>query len=218
MTHGDAKDFSSTLFASEGFNQLACARHGHLLYSRNDMYVGRAIENYGEYGEIEAQLFTQICCAGHVVVEVGANIGAHTVLLSKVVGPTGHIHAYEPQPIVFQTLCANMALNSITNVSCHHSAVGAAAGVILMPDIRYDVKGNFGGVSADAFSEALAIVRLSTGPQEDKEESCVALQPSSRPYSWASRSAAPPHPRPPRSSSSPRATPRQGTSSGAPSR
>ena len=50
---------------------------------------------------------------GDVVIEVGANIGPHTVFLAQHVGPQGLVLAFEPQRILFQTLCANLALNSI---------------------------------------------------------------------------------------------------------
>jgi FkbM family methyltransferase len=145
--------FTPSLLDSRGFNDLARAKHGYLLYNCNDKYVGRAIQRYGEYAEIEAALFRQICHPGDIVVEVGANIGAHTILLSGLVGSQGRVHAYEPQHVVFQTLCANMALNSITNVECVPAALGAEPGHVKIPDIRYDLEGNFGGVSVDAFDK-----------------------------------------------------------------
>jgi len=35
---------------------------------------------------------------GNVVVEAGANIGAHTVALTQAVGPEGRVIAFDPQP------------------------------------------------------------------------------------------------------------------------
>lgn len=136
------------LLEPKGFNQMVRGRHGYLLFNTNDVYVGRAIGLYGEYGEIESQAFQALCHAGDVVVEVGANIGSETVALARFVGPAGHVYAFEPQRIVFQNLCANMALNSLTNVSCFHAAVGDASGSIRMPDLDYSRENNFGGVSA----------------------------------------------------------------------
>ncbi len=149
---GTTETFTRSLLGAGGFNDLALAKHGYLLYNRNDIYIGRAIERYGEYGELEAGLFKQICHPADVVIEVGANIGAHTVLFAKLVGERGRVYAYEPQQVVFQTLCANMALNSITNVECFHAAAGAEPGHVKIPDIHYHMEGNFGGVSVDAFS------------------------------------------------------------------
>src|SRR5262245_11408475 len=106
------------------FNHLSMCRYGAMLYNINDWPVGQSLDAYGGYGVGELHLFLQLICAGDTVVEVGANIGAHTVFLSRMVGETGKVYAFEPQRIVFQTLCANVALNSLTNVHCFHSAVG----------------------------------------------------------------------------------------------
>lgn len=136
-----------------GFNALVRARHGYLLYNRNDIYIGRAIEAYGEYSELEVVLFRQACGEGDIVVEVGANIGAHTVAFSRMVGAGGRVHAFEPQRVVFQTLCANLALNSITNVECHPVAVASEDSFVLIPDIAYDAMGNFGAVEVGNFEQ-----------------------------------------------------------------
>jgi len=63
------------------------------------------------------------------------------------VEPHGLIVAIEPQRLVFQVLCANLALNSRTNVFAHACAVGAENGSILVPVLPPDQVSNFGGVS-----------------------------------------------------------------------
>ena len=137
----------SHLLETDGFNQLAATKHGYLLYNRNDTYIGRAIEKYGEFSALEMALFEELCRPGNAIIEVGANIGAHTVGFSRVVGPQGRVMAFEPQRLVFQTLCANVALNSLTNVDCYRAAVGAQEGVITVPAISPWHEGNFGGVT-----------------------------------------------------------------------
>ncbi len=131
---------------SDGFNAVVRARHGYVAYNKNDIYVGRAIEKYGEYGGAEAAMLRALCAPGDTVVDVGANIGAHTLTLSRAVGERGRVCAFEPQREVFQTLCANMALNSVINADCFQLAAGAEAGHVVVPHIRYDLRGNFGGV------------------------------------------------------------------------
>ena len=150
----------TNLIGEAGFNRLVEGRHGYVLYNTNDVYIGRAIEKYGEYGELEAKLFEQICRPGDIVVEAGANIGTHTMVLARLVGAGGRVHAFEPQRIVFQTLCANLALNTITNVEAYHAALAAEAGHVRIPDIRYDVEGNFGGVSVDKFEAGIRVPKL----------------------------------------------------------
>ena len=148
------------LLDGPGFNGLIRGRYGYLLYNKNDSYVGKSVEQYGEYGQFEAAVLEQICKQGDVAVEVGANIGTLTLALARAVGNAGRVYAFEPQRVVFQTLCANMALNSLTNVECFHAAVGAQAGHVLIPDIRYDMKANFGAVRADAFDNGAAVPKV----------------------------------------------------------
>ena len=53
--------------------------------------------------------------------------------------------------MVFQTLCANLALNSITNVEFFQAVVGAESGSVLLPALKYDTEGNLGGFGVKNF-------------------------------------------------------------------
>jgi FkbM family methyltransferase len=139
--------------ATSGFNRLARTRHGLSLYNRHDAYIGKSLDLTGEFSEGETDLFRQLIRPGITVVEAGANIGAHTVPFSRLVGERGAVHALEPQRIVFQTLCANVALNSLTNVHCHHAAVGDQPGLVFIPPVNYDQPNNFGGLSLGQYQE-----------------------------------------------------------------
>lgn len=145
-----------------GYNAVVRARYGYVAYNKHDIYIGRALEKYGEFSEAEVTIFRQLCQRGDTVIEVGANIGAHTMALSQFVGAQGRVYAVEPQRIVFQTLAANMALNNIENVECLHVAAGAESGHLLIPDIQYSVEGNFGAVEIDRFRQGhkVRLVRL----------------------------------------------------------
>ena len=128
------------------FNSVKNCRYGPMIYNVNDAYVGRSLELYGEFSEGEADLFRQLVVPGDLVVEVGANIGTHTVFLAKSVGPTGAVVAIEPQRVVFQALCGNIAINSLANVLCLNSAAGEKPGSILVPTLDPTAKNNFGGL------------------------------------------------------------------------
>lgn len=130
-----------------GFNDIAMCRTGPLLYNRHDQYVGASLRKYGEFSEGEAELFRRMIGPGALVVEGGANIGAHTVGLSQMVGPVGTVLAFEPQRIVHQALCANLALNNCANVHAFHCGLGAAPGEIIVPCLPPDRPSNFGGLS-----------------------------------------------------------------------
>lgn len=126
-------------------------RHGRMMFLPHDAYVGRALDLYGEYGEIEARTLGQLVARGQTVVEVGANMGAHTVHLAQLVGPTGRVVAFEPQRAMFYVLCANLALNDLFHVAAYRLAVGAAPGRTRVPFADVHRPANFGGIAmADA--------------------------------------------------------------------
>ena len=133
--------------SANGFNHLYRCRHGVMLFNHNDVYIGRSLELYGEWSEAEPELFRRFVRPGDVVVEAGANIGAHTLALAQQVGEAGTVYAFEPQRIAFQTLCANVALNSLTNIHCRQQALGAGPGEIVVPQLDLTRRGNFGRVS-----------------------------------------------------------------------
>jgi FkbM family methyltransferase len=137
---------SDVRLLASGFNVLNKSRHGYMLANRNDIYIGRSIEKYGEFSEGEVTVFRQLLKKADIVVEAGANIGSHTIPLAKLVGTAGMVYAFEPQRIVFQTLCANVALNSLTNVECRNAAIGAQLGEIVVPWVHPDRENNFGGL------------------------------------------------------------------------
>jgi FkbM family methyltransferase len=136
--------------AGSGFNRLARTRHGLMLSNRNDTYVGRSLAELGEFSEGEAELFRQIVRPGMTVVEAGANIGAHTIVLARLVGEAGYVHAIEPQRLVFQTLAGNVALNSLANVRCYQAAAGEQLGSIVVPMLDVKSPNNFGGLGLGA--------------------------------------------------------------------
>jgi FkbM family methyltransferase len=131
-----------------GFNVLRVTRHGPMLYNKNDVYVGGSLMRYGEFSPGEWKLFQMLTGSGMTVVEVGANIGAHTVPLAKRVGQTGRVIAFEPQRLCFQLLCANVALNQLTNVEAWPYACGASYGQDTVPVLQPppDQPFNFGGL------------------------------------------------------------------------
>jgi len=161
MTMGN-RTTSNVLTESDGFNRCVRARTGYMVYNRNDTYVGASLEKYGEYCESDARMLRQLLPPGGVAIDVGANIGAHTIALAKQAGTIGFVIVFKPQRIVFQTLCANLAINSIVNVDAHHAAVGGDQGFVRVPELDYGQRANFGGLSLIGIVEGrrVPLVRL----------------------------------------------------------
>lgn len=122
-------------------------RYGTMLFNSNDDFVGRSLSLYGEWSEPETFVFAQMVRDGDTVLEAGANIGSHTVMLSKAVGDTGSVFAFEPQCHTFQLLCANLALNERLNVRAMQCAVGDEEGSVEFPVIDPHQRNNFGASS-----------------------------------------------------------------------
>jgi len=140
--------------------RLRQCRYGPMLYLSTDQYIGQALDKYGEFSEGEVHLFRQIVKENWTVLDVGANHGAHTVALAKLVSQWGHVHAFEPQRILFQIACANVALNALPNVYMHNVAVGSAPGVLHVPRVEYTRASNFGAVELGDSGEPVPVITL----------------------------------------------------------
>ncbi|GAB6852470.1 FkbM family methyltransferase [Paraburkholderia kururiensis] len=127
---------------------IVAARHGTMLANSNDIYIGQALIQYGEYCEEETKFILRWIDRPGAVVEVGANIGSQTVALARAAkAVSSEAIAIEPQPFVFQNLCANLALNGLDNVTAWPYACGRHQGSIWLAQPDYQKCGNFGGVS-----------------------------------------------------------------------
>ncbi len=130
-----------------GFNDLIKMRDGWMVYNKNDKYIGKSIKEYGEWSQREINLCKQLLTSNDVVIEVGSNIGSHTVALSKIVSQ-GIVFAFEPQNIIFQNLCANISLNSITNCVCFNSALSSQKDEeFYYPNFDFTKENNFAAMS-----------------------------------------------------------------------
>jgi FkbM family methyltransferase len=156
----------SAVLAGERHMRVKRCRDGLMLYNSSDIYIGRSLDLYGEYSHGEADLFARLLEPGMVALDIGANIGCHTLTMARLVGPEGMVAAFEPQRIVYQNLCANIALNALNNVHALNMAVGAVGGTINLPPIDYAVAGNFGGVALSnlAQGETVEVAALDSMP------------------------------------------------------
>jgi FkbM family methyltransferase len=70
-----------------------------------------AIWLLGAFERSTVAAYSRIVRPGMTVVDIGANIGAHTLPLARLVGPGGRVIAVEPTAWAMQRLRANLALN-----------------------------------------------------------------------------------------------------------
>ena len=78
---------------------------------------GRLVCYFGEAADEMFDFFKHYLKPGMHVVDVGANIGTHTVYAAGLVGPSGGVHAVEPEPTTRELLNTNIARNGLSNVT-----------------------------------------------------------------------------------------------------
>lgn len=142
-------------------------KYGTMLFFKHDMYIGKALDLYGEFSEAECCLFRELVPEGSVVVDVGANIGCHTVMLSKLTGPSGKVIAIEAQRRVFNVLCANLALNDIENTVCHHMGAGRNQRTAYLPVPDFSDEENIGGIGIHSSHEGNPAEEVQIRPLDD---------------------------------------------------
>jgi FkbM family methyltransferase len=82
----------------------------------------------GSYEYANQRLFSKAIRPGSVVYDVGAHVGFYTLLAATLVGPQGHVVAFEPVPRNIWYLREHLKLNGITNVTVVEAAAGAGEG------------------------------------------------------------------------------------------
>jgi len=95
----------------------------------NDRMLGRMLYLGGDHEPEVRTLLRRLPLAGGVCVDIGANVGLHTMLMSRLVGPAGRVFAFEPDPDNFRLLETNLRLNGGDNVTALECAVGDADGI-----------------------------------------------------------------------------------------
>jgi hypothetical protein len=130
--HGNATATGAVLF-EHGSWRCKTTRHGIMAYSRGrEDLVSESLDMLGEYSESESRLFSVLLRPGDTVLDVGANMGAHSVALASFVGPAGRVHAFEPGAVTAAFLRANVALNALDErVLVHQVAVGDGSAPLL---------------------------------------------------------------------------------------
>jgi FkbM family methyltransferase len=83
----------------------------------------------GTYEHAKCSVFAHAIAEGDVVYDVGAHVGYYTLLAAKLVGPRGHVYAFEPLPANLEFLELHLKLNQITNVTVVPAAVADTAGL-----------------------------------------------------------------------------------------
>lgn len=112
----------------------------HWLYFKNDPYCNSVCANadflFESFIYKNIQEY-QVPMNGKTVVDIGANMGAHTVNFAEMVGDTGKVLAFEPSRLVYYQLCGNVFANGYPNVYCENIAIGDHIDTVTVEDLDY---------------------------------------------------------------------------------
>jgi FkbM family methyltransferase len=73
--------------------------------------IDLAIFAFGSFERQTGRTIERLVKPGATVLDIGANVGAHTLNLGRLVGPTGKVFAFEPTFYAFHKLKRNLELN-----------------------------------------------------------------------------------------------------------
>jgi FkbM family methyltransferase len=87
-------------------------------------WIGAKIFYLGDY-EPELKLaFKTIIKKGDTILDIGANVGFHSLYFAELAGKNGKVLAFEPVPYNFDVLNTNIKLNSYENINVKNIALG----------------------------------------------------------------------------------------------
>ncbi|HEU5202203.1 MAG TPA: FkbM family methyltransferase [Nitrospira sp.] len=93
-----------------------------------DRLLALALHRLGMMGTAERHLMEERVRPGMRIVDIGANVGLYSTLLARLVGPNGHVHAFEPEPSLFRALQGNLQMNNLGNLTAVNAALGDRSG------------------------------------------------------------------------------------------
>lgn len=99
----------------------------YTLYSKQPLiWLGDGFES------LTISLIKKYVKKGDIVLDIGANIGMYSILISRIIGHTGKVYAFEPDPTTAYYLKENLRLNNCLNVVVLQLALSEENGKIIL--------------------------------------------------------------------------------------
>ena len=137
-----------------------------LLNTHVSMQRNLIIQRRSHEPELQS-LFKKIMKQGQYVIDVGANVGLHSVLFSKLVGNDGHVFCVEPVRETAEQLRINLLLNGCNNTTVFDCGLGSSVdekAIFVLPEK------NIGGSTILANEKVLKKRRLGETVESRKVE------------------------------------------------
>ena len=111
-----------------GMRESRVVRDETIFIAQPSVPLGWHIKLFGTYEPELRDVFRTVLSAGCVAVDVGANVGWHTLLMARLVGEGGRVIAAEANPSVRARLVDHLRMNGMRNVDIIPHAIGDVEG------------------------------------------------------------------------------------------
>jgi len=86
--------------------------------------LNRRLFFLNKYEDGETEIVKKLVTQGDVVIDIGANFGWYSTLMSSLTGERGRVYSFEVVPEIAKELQENISLNQMTNVVIENIAIG----------------------------------------------------------------------------------------------
>jgi FkbM family methyltransferase len=99
-----------------------------ILVDTRSIDIGIHLLTLGRWETAYTELFTRLVRPGDTVLDLGANHGVYALIAAQAVGPSGRVHAFEPNPRLAHLVDLSLRLNGFGWAQVHAVGASDAAG------------------------------------------------------------------------------------------
>ncbi len=122
------RSFANKRNESPSSLKVLTTKFGDVFCADMSSFLEWQLWSFGSYEGHFAELFSKLIRPGDRCIDVGANIGIHTIRMAKLAGTAGEVLAFEPDEDLVSRANRNLSLNNLANVRLIRSAVTDAGG------------------------------------------------------------------------------------------
>jgi FkbM family methyltransferase len=131
---------------SPGEEAVATICDGSRLRVRLDDQDGLTLYYLGDWDRRVTWICRRLLRPGDTVLDVGSNYGLVAIVAGRLVGPTGLVHAFEPQPRLAEMIRSSKEANGLGQVNVHTVALSESDGTLdLFVPIHHSGGSSLGG-------------------------------------------------------------------------
>ncbi|WP_267389668.1 FkbM family methyltransferase [Sphingomonas sp. GC_Shp_3] len=127
------RQLCANAYLGEGRSLCRVLGRYKMIVDTNDVGLSSHLLLDGYWEMWLTELLSEIVRPGMTVVDVGANLGYFTLLMADLVGPTGYVHAFEPNIDLARRMAQSLALNGFESIAMvHEQALSDAESDVLL--------------------------------------------------------------------------------------